>query len=133
MAPPAEPFGTYPGAPAAGMLLHMKTKQHLNRSLGTRRGHACALSALSALIVPALAFAGDLTIEVSGIAPDRGRIYVAVYDRAETFPTPGRLLVGQILDPSDRHLTVHFTFQGSAPGPVCRRRVSGREWERQVG
>jgi uncharacterized protein (DUF2141 family) len=90
------------------MLFPMNTKQHFNRSLRTGRAHACALSALSALIVPATALAGDLTIEVSGITPDRGRIYVAVYDRADSFPTSGRQLVGQVLDPTARHLTAHF-------------------------
>ena len=89
------------------MLCPMKT-QYPNRSFGSDRAPACALFTLSTLIVPAAALAGDLTIEVSGISPDRGKIYVAVYDRAETFPTPGRQLTGQILDPQDRHLTVHF-------------------------
>jgi uncharacterized protein (DUF2141 family) len=86
----------------------MNIKQHLSRSLGIRRAHARALSAVSALIVPVAAFAGDLTIDVAGITPDRGRIYVAVYDRADSFPISGRQLVGQVLDPTDRHLTVHF-------------------------
>jgi uncharacterized protein (DUF2141 family) len=90
------------------MLSPMKTQQHPRRPLGIGRAQACALSALSALIVPAVALAGDLTIEVSGITPDRGRIYVAVYDRAETFPISGRQLVGQILDSADHNLTAHF-------------------------
>lgn len=90
------------------MLAPMKTKQHLNHSLDNGRAPACTLSALAALIVPMTALAGDLTIEVSGVARDRGEIYVAVYDRAETFPISGHQLVGQILDPADRHLTVHF-------------------------
>jgi uncharacterized protein (DUF2141 family) len=86
----------------------MNIKQHLSRSLGIRRTDARALSALSALIVPVAALAGDLTIDVAGITPDRGRIYVAIYDRADSFPISGRQLVGQVLDPTDRHLTVHF-------------------------
>ena len=90
------------------MLAPMKTTQHLGQSLNIGRAPARRLSALAALIVPATALAGDLTIEVSGVTRDRGRIYVAVYDRAETFPISGRQLVGQILDPADRHLTVHF-------------------------
>ena len=90
------------------MLSPMKTQQHARRSLGTGRAHACALSTLSALIVPTVALAGDLTIEVSGITPDRGKIYIAVYDRAESFPTAGRQLVGQVLDPTAGHLTAHF-------------------------
>ena len=91
------------------MLAPMKTKQHpLSHSLNTGRTPACTLSALAASIVPAIALAGDLTIEVSGVTQDRGRIYVAVYDRAETFPISGRQLIGQVLDPADRHLTVRF-------------------------
>ena len=90
------------------MLAPMKTTQHLGQSLNIGRAPARRLSALAALIVPATALAGDLTIEVSGVTRDRGRVYVAVYDRAETFPISGRQLVGQILDPADRRLTVHF-------------------------
>jgi uncharacterized protein (DUF2141 family) len=90
------------------MLLHMKAKQHPTRLFDNGRACVCALSTLAALISPGLARAGDLTIDVSGITPDHGRIYVAVYDRAETFPTPGRQLVGQILDPADHHLSVQF-------------------------
>lgn len=86
----------------------MKTTQHLSHSRDIGRAPARRLSALAALIVPATALAGDLTIEVSGVTRDRGRIYVAVYDRAETFPISGRQLVGQILDPADGRLTVHF-------------------------
>ena len=86
----------------------MNIKQHLGRSFGISRAHAYALSALSALIVPATALAGDLTIEVSGITPDHGRIYVAVYDRADSFPISGRQLVGQVLDPTARQVTAHF-------------------------
>jgi uncharacterized protein (DUF2141 family) len=86
----------------------MNTKQHRSRSLRIGRAQASVLSALAALVVPAAALAGDLTIEVSGITPDRGRIYVAVYDRADSFPISGRQLVGQILDPTARHLTAHF-------------------------
>ena len=90
------------------MLPRMNIKQHLSRSLRISRAHAYALSALSALIVPAAALAGDLTIEVSGITPDRGRIYVAVYDHADSFPISGRQLVGQVLDPAALHLTARF-------------------------
>jgi uncharacterized protein (DUF2141 family) len=90
------------------MLTSMKVKQHLSRSLDTGPARARALSALAALIVPTGTLAGDLTIEVSGVTRDRGRIYVAVYDRADTFPISGRQLVGQVLDPADRHVTVHF-------------------------
>ena len=86
----------------------MNTRQPLHRLLGTRFGHACVLAPFSAFVVPALAVAGDLTIEVSGITPNRGKIYIAVYDVAESFPTPGRQLVGQVLDATAGHLTAHF-------------------------
>ena len=93
---------------AARRLPPMKTNHPFNHSLHTRRRHACALSSFPALLLPALAFAGDLTIEVSGITPNAGRIYIAVYDRADSFPTPGRQRVSQVLDPTANHLTAHF-------------------------
>jgi uncharacterized protein (DUF2141 family) len=86
----------------------MKTKQYLNLSPRTARASACALSVLFALIGAATALAGDLTIEVSGVTPDRGKIYIAVYDRADAFPTPGQQLVGRILDPTASELTARF-------------------------
>jgi uncharacterized protein (DUF2141 family) len=52
--------------------------------------------------------AGELTIEISGVTPDRGKVYVAVYDRPETFPISGKQLVGRVLAAGDRHLTAHF-------------------------
>jgi uncharacterized protein (DUF2141 family) len=52
--------------------------------------------------------AGELTIEISGVTPDRGKVYVAVYDRPETFPIPGKQLVGRVMAAGDRHLTAHF-------------------------
>jgi uncharacterized protein (DUF2141 family) len=52
--------------------------------------------------------AGELTIEISGVTPDRGKVYVAVYDGPETFPISGKQLVGRVLAASDRHLTAHF-------------------------
>ena len=86
----------------------MNIKQHLGRSLRIGRAHAGALAALCASIVPVAALAGDLTIEVSGITLDRGKVYVAVYDRADSFPISGRQWVGQVLDPTARQLTAHF-------------------------
>ena len=70
--------------------------------------------ALCTAVATRAVLAGDLTIEVSGITPDRGKVYVAVYDRAETFPISGKQLVGQVLAAGDRHLTLHFT--GLPPG-----------------
>jgi uncharacterized protein (DUF2141 family) len=83
----------------------MKIKQQPSRSPNIGRAFA---RTLAGVLLPAAALAGDLTIEVSGVTQGRGRIYVAVYDRAETFPISGRQLVAHILDPVDRHLIVHF-------------------------
>jgi uncharacterized protein (DUF2141 family) len=52
--------------------------------------------------------AGELTIEISGVTPDQGKVYVAVYDGPETFPISGKQLVGRVLAAGDRHLTAHF-------------------------
>jgi uncharacterized protein (DUF2141 family) len=64
--------------------------------------------AVSLWIGSALACAGELTIEVSGITPGRGKVYVAVYDRPDSFPISGKQLVGQVLDAVDHQLKVHF-------------------------
>jgi uncharacterized protein (DUF2141 family) len=66
------------------------------------------LLALFASMASAAALAGELTIEISGVTPNGGKVYVAVYDRAETFPISGRQRVGQILDPVNQRLTAHF-------------------------
>jgi uncharacterized protein (DUF2141 family) len=82
---------------------------HANRAVSPHaRAARSLLAALSLCLAAAAAVAGDLTIEVSGITPDRGKVYIAVYDRPDTFPS-GRQLVGQVLIPQDRHLTVHFS------------------------
>jgi uncharacterized protein (DUF2141 family) len=73
-----------------------------------KRHVVCALLALSAASLTSTALAGDLTIEISGITPGRGQIYVAVYDRPETFPTAGQQRTGQILESSGQSLVVHF-------------------------
>jgi uncharacterized protein (DUF2141 family) len=73
-----------------------------------KRHVVCALLALSAASLTSTALAGDLTIEISGITPGRGQIYVAVYDRPETFPTAGQQQTGQILESSGQSLVVHF-------------------------
>jgi uncharacterized protein (DUF2141 family) len=81
---------------------------HTNRALSSRaRAGRALLAALPACLGAAAAAAGDLTIEVSGITPDRGKVYIAVYDRPDTFPA-GRQRAGQVLEPQDRYLTVHF-------------------------
>jgi uncharacterized protein (DUF2141 family) len=81
--------------------------QSFNRT--EKRRVVCALLALSAAsTLTSTAVAGELTIEISGVIPDGGKVYVAVYDRAETFPRSGRQQVGQVLDSADNHLTVRF-------------------------
>ncbi len=64
--------------------------------------------ALPLVLVTTAAAAGELTIEVSGVAPGAGKVYVAVYDGPETFPTVGRQRTGQILEARGKSLTVHF-------------------------
>jgi uncharacterized protein (DUF2141 family) len=96
------------------MLPLMQLKQQSKPSVKPRRGQA--LRGLSASLAAAAVFAsaatavfaGDLTIEVSGITPDRGKVYVAVYDGPGTFPISGRQRVGQVLAPEDGHITLHF-------------------------
>jgi uncharacterized protein (DUF2141 family) len=86
------------------MLVPMPHYQPFSRKINIAR----ALLGLSVSIVSPAILAGDLTIEISGITPDRGKVYVAVYERPETFPISGRQLVGQVLDPADRRLTIRF-------------------------
>lgn len=81
---------------------------HTNRTASARARAAHALlAALPACLSAPAAFAGDLTVEVSGITPDRGKVYIGVYDQPDTFPS-GRQRASQVLEPHDRHLTVHF-------------------------
>jgi uncharacterized protein (DUF2141 family) len=87
------------------MLANMKTAQQPKSSFDTRGLRAALLLPLIAAM-PVLA--GDLTIEVSGVTPGHGQIYVAVYDRPETFPTSGQQRIGQILDSNGQSLIVHF-------------------------
>ena len=76
--------------------------KHSFKSLGMR-------AALVLLVIDATPLlAGDLTIEVSGITPGRGQIYVAVYDRPETFPTAGQQRTGRTLEASAQSLVVQF-------------------------
>lgn len=88
------------------MLPSMQNRQPSKLFVKPHRGKV--LLAFSATFAAATAFAGDLTIEVAGIAPDRGKVYVAVYDGPETFPVSGRQRVGQILAPESTHFSVHF-------------------------
>jgi uncharacterized protein (DUF2141 family) len=82
--------------------------QYLAAPNRTAKRFAQSLLALAASIASAHTLAGELTIDVSGINPDQGKVYVAVYDTAKTFPISGQQLVNQILDPAERQLTVHF-------------------------
>jgi uncharacterized protein (DUF2141 family) len=104
--PPPLPIGTYRRASLSEMLPAMHDKQRFKPFMKPPRGNL--LLALSAFAASATAFAGDLTIEISGIAPDRGKIYVAVYDGPETFPVQGRQRVGQVVAPENAHFSVHF-------------------------
>jgi uncharacterized protein (DUF2141 family) len=88
------------------MLPPMQNRQPAKRFAKPHR--VKVLLAFSAIFTAATAFAGDLTIEVSGIAPDRGKVYVAVYDGPQTFPVSDRQRVGQVLAPENTRLTVHF-------------------------
>ena len=72
------------------------------------RAARALLAALPLCLGATAAAAGDLTVEVSGITPDRGKVYIAVYDTPDAFPISGRQRVRQVLEVQDRHLTVHF-------------------------
>ncbi len=56
-------------------------------------------------VTPALA--ADLTIEIDGVAADRGKVYVGLYDHPDHFPTSGRR-EGQVVSAKANHLTVSF-------------------------
>jgi uncharacterized protein (DUF2141 family) len=83
----------------------MKLSQ-LSKPSFKARGVRAAPVLLVIAATPVLA--GDLTIEVSGVTPGHGQIYVAVYDRPETFPTAGQQRTGRILEASAQSLVVHF-------------------------
>jgi len=67
---------------------------------------------LIATVLPCLAapsaLAGELSVEVLGITPNHGKVYIAVYDQQEAFPISGRQRVSQVLASEDTHLTVQF-------------------------
>jgi uncharacterized protein (DUF2141 family) len=88
------------------MLPAMQFTNYLKLSGKARRARALLVPFAS--LIAANVFAGELTIEVLGITPDRGKVYVAVYDRPESFPTSGQQRVGQVVEPADGHLTLHF-------------------------
>jgi uncharacterized protein (DUF2141 family) len=87
------------------MLANMQLSQQPKPSPKKR---AVRAALVLSVIVAAPALAGDLTIEVSGITPGHGKIYVAIYDRPETFPTAGQQRTGQILEATGQSLVVHF-------------------------
>lgn len=66
------------------------------------------LIAAMACLADTAAVTGELTVEVSGVTPNRGQVYVALYDRADTFPISGRQRERQVLPPEAGHLSVHF-------------------------
>ena len=54
------------------------------------------------------ASAGELTIEVLSVTPNRGQVYIALYDQPEAFPITDRQRANQVLAADASHLTVHF-------------------------
>jgi uncharacterized protein (DUF2141 family) len=72
------------------------------------RRRAQAALALGFVLTAATAVAGELTIQISGVSPNRGKVYVAVYDRPDSFPTAGQQRTGQILEATGESLLVHF-------------------------
>jgi uncharacterized protein (DUF2141 family) len=86
----------------------MKTKYRRPRPVSPQAAPACTVLSVLASFMPIVALAGDLTVDVSAIAQNRGRVFVAVYDSADAFPTPGRQAVARVLDADSNHLTVSF-------------------------
>jgi uncharacterized protein (DUF2141 family) len=94
--------------PARQARRHAGAMQNIQLSQVFRK--ACGVSAALFLSLMAVgpAIAGDLTIEITGIAPGKGQIYIALYDRPETFPTAGQQRTGRILDASEQRMVAHF-------------------------
>ena len=74
---------------------------------------ARAAAGLIATVLPCLAtisaLAGDLSVEVLGVTPNHGKVYIAIYDQPEAFPISGRQRASQVVASEDTHLTVHFS------------------------
>src|SRR5262249_7384836 len=92
----------------------MKISQgtHMTHDTQLISPRARAAGAVLAAVLPSLvataAQAGELAIEVSGINPQRGKGYVARYDRPGTFPIFRHPPGGQVVASADQHLILHF-------------------------
>jgi uncharacterized protein (DUF2141 family) len=84
----------------------MTFSQQSKSSSSKTRGLRSALVLSVLLAAPVLA--GDLTIEVLGVTPGHGKIYVAIYDGPDSFPTAGQQRTGQILEATGQSLVAHF-------------------------
>lgn len=82
--------------------------QNIQLSKAFRKACGVTAALLLSLLAVAPVIAGDLTIEIIGIALGKGQIYIALYDRPDTFPTAGQQRTGQILDASAQRLVTHF-------------------------
>jgi uncharacterized protein (DUF2141 family) len=56
------------------------------------------VAALLLLPIALAAAAEDLTVELQHVTPNAGPVMVAVYDKAENFPAPGKGLAGQSIE-----------------------------------
>lgn len=81
---------------------------HGNRTASSRARAAGKLLIAATAALAGTALAGELTIEVLSVMPNRGRVYVALYDQPEAFPITDRQRANQVLASDASHLTVHF-------------------------
>jgi uncharacterized protein (DUF2141 family) len=72
------------------------------------------LCSLALCSIAVRAAAEDLTIEVQHVTPNAGPVMVAVYDKAEDFPTPEKGLNGQAIEAQSDSAVA--TFHGLAAG-----------------
>lgn len=71
---------------------------------------AILLALLLARITPSV----DLTVNVKGFENNQGKAYVAIYDKASSFPEYGKQYKGKVVDISNQSATV--TFKGIPTG-----------------
>lgn len=57
---------------------------------------------------------GDLGLEISNVKSGGGKVYVALYNQPETFPTKGKEAMGQAVAATGEQVTV--VFRGLPPG-----------------
>ena len=87
------------------MLLTMNYNQPASFLMNVLRQGFIGLVSLTTSV---MAFGGDLTVEILGIVPKGGKVYVAVYDAPNAFPTSGRQRFGQVVSSDDARFIVHF-------------------------